>query len=280
MTQPAADRSTVAPIDKLTITAIAIIAYALANILHEGLGHGGACLIVGCTPKVLSSMHFDGDTAGLSRAATNLIQAGGTFANLLGAAIAFAWFKKNSTASIHARYFAWLFGTVNLLHATGYLLFSGVANIGDWADVIAGLEPSWAWHLALAIVGGATYWFSVRYSLLTMTPFIGGETPERYKRALTLMLIPYITGAALYLIAGAFNPIGIMLVAVSAAPASLGGTSGLAWGPQYLRANVIPRTTDKPMSIPRSNSWIIAAAAVVPLFVAILGPGITFAQSK
>ena len=80
------DRALRVPTDRLTVAAIAIVAYALANVLHEGLGHGGACLLVGCAPKVLSSMHFDGDNSGLSRAATNLIEAGGTLANLLGAA--------------------------------------------------------------------------------------------------------------------------------------------------------------------------------------------------
>lgn len=267
------------PIDRLTVAAIAIVAYALANILHEGLGHGGACLVVGCVPKVLSSMHFDGDETGLSRAAINFIEAGGTLANLLGGAAAFAWFRKSDAAPVHARYFAWLFGTVNLLHATGYLLFSGVGNIGDWAAIARGLEPAWAWRTAMAVVGGATYWFSVRYALITMGPFIGGETLQRYRRALTLMVVPYVTGAALYLVAGLFNPIGLALVAVSAVAASLGGTSGLAWGPQYLRGNIIPRASVPPMAIAHSTGWIIAAAAIALVFVAILGPGIALGKA-
>ena len=36
----------VARIDPLTVGAIGILAYMLANVLHEGLGHGGACLLV------------------------------------------------------------------------------------------------------------------------------------------------------------------------------------------------------------------------------------------
>lgn len=267
------------PIDRLTVAAIAIVAYALANVLHEGLGHGGACLVVGCTPKVLSSMHFDGDMTGLSRAATNFIEAGGTLANLLAAVAAFAWFRKFGAAPVHARYFAWLFGTVNLLHATGYLLFSGVGNIGDWAAIVRGLQPAWAWRTAMAVIGGTTYWFSVRYALVTMAPFIGGETPERYRRGLTLMLVPYVTGAALYLVAGAFNPGGLGLLAISGAAASLGGTSGLAWGPQYLRGNIIPRADVLPIAIPRSTGWIAVAAVVGLVFVAILGPGIAFGRS-
>jgi hypothetical protein len=112
-----------------------------------------------------------------------------------------------------------------------------------------------------------------------MGPFIGGETPERYRRGLTLMLVPYFTGAALYLVAGAFNPAGFMLLAISAAAASLGGTSGLAWGPQYLRGNIIPRANVPPAAILRNTGWIVAAAGIGLVFVAMLGPGITFGKS-
>src|SRR5437016_840938 len=36
-------KSTMAP-DRVTVGAIAIVAYCLANVIHEGIGHGGACL--------------------------------------------------------------------------------------------------------------------------------------------------------------------------------------------------------------------------------------------
>jgi hypothetical protein len=112
-----------------------------------------------------------------------------------------------------------------------------------------------------------------------MGPFIGGETPERYRRGLTLMVVPYVTGAALSLVAGAFNPVGLALVAISAVPASLGGSSGLAWGPQYLRGNVIARAEVSPSAMPRSAGWIVAAAGVGFGFIAMLGPGVTFGKS-
>jgi hypothetical protein len=274
-----AEPPTGAPIDRLTVAAIAIVAYAFANLLHEGLGHGGACLAVGCAPRVLSSMHFDGDDAGLSRAAKNFIEAGGTLANLLAAFLSFAWFRRYDRAGGPARYFAWLFGTVNLLHATGYLLFSGVGNIGDWAEVVRGLEPAWAWRIAMAAIGGVTYWLVVRFALVKMAPFIGGESPERYQRGLTLMLVPYFTGAVLYLVAGALNPVGLELVAISAAAASLGGTSGLAWGPQLLRGDSIPRADVPPTAIPRSIGWLVLAAVVTFVFVVVFGPGIHFSRS-
>ena len=45
--------------DLLTLVAVAIVAYAVANVIHEGLGHAGTCVLVGGRLTVLSSMHFD-----------------------------------------------------------------------------------------------------------------------------------------------------------------------------------------------------------------------------
>jgi len=45
--------------DVVTVVSIAVLAYALANILHEAIGHGVACVALGGKPLVLSSLHFD-----------------------------------------------------------------------------------------------------------------------------------------------------------------------------------------------------------------------------
>ena len=37
------------------------------------------------------------------------------------------------TRSTRWRYFLWLFAAVNILTAFGYLLFSGIAGVGDWS---------------------------------------------------------------------------------------------------------------------------------------------------
>ena len=260
--------------DLLTLAAIAIVVYAIANILHEGVGHAGACLIVGGRPRVLSSTYFDCDTAGLAGWAGRIVAAGGTLVNLAAAAVGFGALRRARAASPQLRYYAWLFVTVNLLQGTGYFLFSGVANIGDWAFVVAGWRPPWVWRIALAALGAASYWFSVRIALVQLGPFIGGDAPGRYRRATRLALVPYLTGATLYCLAGLVNPMGMGLVAVSAAAASLGGTSGLAWGPQLLRGEGIPHAGDGPTVISRHWGWIVAGGVVALSFVGVLGPGV------
>ena len=47
--------------------------------------------------------------------------------------------------SAYWRYFFWLMMmTFNLFGVGGYFLFSGIGNIGDWAEVVAGWQPAWA----------------------------------------------------------------------------------------------------------------------------------------
>jgi hypothetical protein len=273
---PSEQPTAVPKTDLLTVAAISIVVSVLASVLHEGLGHGGACLLVGGKPLQLSSMDFDSDTSGLPGWASRVISAGGTVVNLIAAAIALAAMRRTRSASPHFRYALWLFATVNLLQGTGYFLYSGVAGIGDWVAVIRGLNPAWLWRVVLAVVGGVTYWLSVWLALIQLGPFIGADPTERLRRACALTLIPYFTGAALSIGAGLLKPHGLLLVAISAAAASLGGNSGFAWGPQLLHGDFIPPSRDGPIPIARSWPWIILAVAVAIPFVAVLGPGIRF----
>ena len=149
-----------------TVVAVGVVVYALANLLHEGLGHGGACLVVDCKPTFLSSLNFDGNTVGLSMAALRLIGAGGTLVNIAVGIAALAALPHIRTAPAQLRYFVWLGAIVNLFQGTGYLLFSGVAGIGDWASVIEGLSPTWAWRVGLMVTGGVSYFATMWVAMI------------------------------------------------------------------------------------------------------------------
>jgi hypothetical protein len=263
--------------DLLTVAAIGLVAYALANLLHEGLGHGGACLLVGGKPLVLSSMHFHGDTEELSRGANRLIAAGGTLVNLLVGGIALAALSRSQSVSAQVRFFLWLFAFVNLFQGTGYFLFSGVAGIGDWTAVIAGWPAPWLWRLIMAATGGLAYFLVMLLAMRRLSRFVGSQKQGRYRRAVALSIVPYLTGSALYIIAGLLNPEGLILVLISAVAASLGGTCGFLWGPQFFRDPDFAPTSEEPIAIARSWGWIATAAIVAAVFIAVLGPGIRFA---
>ena len=262
-------RETTKP-DPLTIVAIAVVATVIANVIHEGLGHGGMCVATGGQPLVLSTVHFE------CSADTRLVAAGGTLANLIFGTL--SWLAMRAVKrSATWRYFFWLLMTLNLFGVGGYFLFSGIGNIGDWAAVVAGWQPAWAWRVGLTALGIVTYFFLfVPLSLRELRPFLGKDAEVRVGRARQLTLVPYLTGGALSCVAGALNPVGPMLILISAAAASFGGNSGLAWMWTLLYGPRFPSSEFQMPEIERSRGWIIAAVVLAIAFILRLGPGVRF----
>jgi len=269
-TKPETAIDGVAMADPLTVGAIAILAYMLGNVLHEGLGHGGACVLAGAKPLVISTVHFECSQEG------RLVMAGGTLVNFLAGGVFFVLGRLTGGHYARLKYFCWISMTVNLYTATGYFLFSGIGGIGDWGEFIVGLGPQWLWRIGLTIFGAATYLLAARVSLLELRPLIGSDKEERYRRAERLSTIPYFAGGTLMCIAGSLNPKGAVLILISAAASTFGGTSALMWSPQMLRSGtLIPYgLAAEPMPIRRSWPLIVAACAMAVAFIGILGPSV------
>lgn len=265
---------TVEGADPFTVGAIAILAYMLGNILHEGLGHGGACVLAGAKPLVISSVHFECSQEG------RLVMAGGTMVNFLAGGVFFALGRLIGPQYPRLKYFFWIGMTVNLYTATGYFLFSGIGGIGDWGEFIQGLGPQWVWRIGLTVFGAATYLLAARISLLESRPLIGSDKEQRYRRAVRLSAIPYFAGGILMCIAGSLNPKGAVLILISAAASTFGGTSALMWAPQILKGGtLIPYGPEaEPMPIQRSWPLIVAACAIAIAFIGVLGPSVRFAH--
>jgi len=254
--------------DLLTIAAVGIVAAVLTDFIHEGLGHGGMCVATGGQPLVLSTVHFECSPD------TRLVAAGGTLANLIVGTLSWGA-ARVVTQPAPWRYFLWLLMTLNLFDAGGYFLFSGIGNIGDWAAVVAGWQPAWAWHMGLAALGIVTYFFLfVPLSLRELRPFLGKDTKIRMQRARQLTLVPYLTSGVLSCVAGVFNPVGPLLILISAAAASFGGHSGLAWMWTLLKNPRTPGSKFQMPEVERSLVWIIAAVVLAIGFIAGLGPGV------
>jgi hypothetical protein len=111
-TQQDAAIETMAPLDALTVGSIGILAYMLGNLLHEGVGHGGACLLAGAKPLVLSSVHFECSLD------SRLVMAGGTLMNLAAGSVFFALGRFTGRSYPRLKYFFWISMTVNLFTAT------------------------------------------------------------------------------------------------------------------------------------------------------------------
>lgn len=262
-----------AALDPITVIAIALTAYAMTNVLHEGVGHGVACVTVGGTAIALSSVHFECDIPGNSSPSGRVVAASGTIVNFIAGAIALVTLSSVSASDKPHRYlFVWLFATINLLMGAGYFLFSGVGNIGDWAAVANGWLPPAVWRPTFAVFGFLLYFLLARISSRRLRLFVG-DTEYSVRRGRQVAITAYFTGGALYCLSGWLNPLGPLLVAVSAAAASLGGASGLLWLSELLRH--FKGSGDAP-AFPRSYGWIGTGLVSAVVFVAVLGPGIDF----
>jgi hypothetical protein len=259
--------------DLLTVTAIALVAYAASNVLHEAVGHGAACVALGGKPNVLSSVHFDCNEEAISALARRGVAAAGTIVNLIAGAIGLVALKAtNPVRKPHISYFLWLFTTLNLLMGAGYILFSGVGNIGDWADVASGTVSPFIWRPAMAVLGGAVYFLLARQSGQWLGALVGSDDLS-IRRSRLLSAPAYVAGGLLFCLSGLFNPVGPVLIAISAAAASFGGASGLLWLIQFTRGS---KRSAEPAELQRSYAWIVAGCIASVIFVGILGPGIHF----
>jgi len=274
VTPPAAPERERPPLpgdDVVTICAISVLAAILANILHEGVGHGLTALLSGADSGLLTTVAWS------STFESRLVEAGGTLVNL--AAGLMFWFALGSArgASMPTRYFLLIGCAFNLLSGTGYFFFSGVTDFGDWASVISGLYPHWLWRVMLVAVGAASYYAAVRVIGVSLVRYVGVplEQPRRLRKLTTL---PYFSAILLLSLAALLNPLGIQLLWQSALPATAGGQSGLLWFEHYIPRATEPQRTPEPLS--RNYVWVGVAVVLAFLYVVVLGRGITLHLAK
>jgi hypothetical protein len=86
--------------DSLTLTALGVLAFALANVTHEALGHGLAALAAGARPVLLTTCYFV-----TSGSTSRWIPAGGGIANLGVGLLALLWLRIFRPRSPHFGYF-------------------------------------------------------------------------------------------------------------------------------------------------------------------------------
>ena len=252
--------------DILTIGAISIVAGILTNILHEGVGHGLVALLTGAQSGVVTTVAWS------SVFDSPLVEAGGTLVNLAAGLLFWVLLRSAKHASMPMRYFLLITCAFNLLTGTGYFLFSGVTNFGDWAAVISGLHAHWLWRVLLVVVGGCSYYGAVLVIGIGLVRYVG--IPRDQQRRLgSLTFASYASVVLLASIAALVNPLGMRLLWQSALPATAGGQSGLLWFEYYIPRGTGPKIAAE--QLPRDYIWIAVAAVLAAVYVAVLGRGVT-----
>jgi hypothetical protein len=257
-----------------TIGSIAVVAYCLTSVLHEGLGHGGACFLMRGRANMLNAILLNYDPRSVSDPARRFIAAAGSLVNLAVGALAMAWLRLACRRSSAQSYFFWLLAAINFLMAFGYLLFSGISGVGDWAMVVDGVGHPLGMRLGLVIVGAVLY-FRVAPKLLIpdLARLLDGSYPTK-PQVDRLVRFPYFVGGVTFLIAGLFNPYGLKLILISAVAASFGGTALLISYPFARDTKPQHDSSALPFQLNAQIGWVVAAAITLIIFIGILGPGI------
>ena len=245
--------------DKLTIVSMAVIASAVATLLHEGLGHGLVAFLRGAVPMELTSNHLT------SLRPDKWVEASGTLVNL-AAGMAALLASLRVSGHINIRYFLWLLAALNLLPGAGYFLFSGILGLGDWNAIISDLPNQALWRALMVILGAALYLGSVKILVMAVWPYC--KDRGEYN---VVGRLPYLAACLFSCAAGALDPMGWNLLLGSTIPAAFGGSSGLLWAD-----NLRPRwaVIEETLVVARSPRWWVAAVVLGGLYIAILGPGI------
>jgi hypothetical protein len=262
--------------DLLTLAALGVIAFALADVSHEALGHGLATLIVGGKVDLLTTCFLNS-----SGHYSKWIPAAGGLMNLAVGLCSVAVLRCSSGWGARWRYFLVLVAAFNLFFAFGYPAYSGIARFGDWAAVISGCEPQWLWRTLLILVSVVGYYGSMRLLARPLAPFarpvaVPAEKSLDKVRFRRLTGIPYIAAMIVASLAGALNPKGWQTMLTAGLPAAA-AAFGLTQMDHFVDPVPDPGLSKAVEPLQRNLFWILAAIAVLIFFVGVLGPGIRFA---
>jgi hypothetical protein len=248
---------------------VGALAFAVAAVAHEAIGHGGMCVATGGHVKLITTVYFRGTDSG------PLTDAAGPMANLVLGGLLYLWVKPNRIASPHLHFFAAAAMALNLFWGSGYFIYSGISNTGDWAFVVRGLalQPPWLWRAILVVLGVYCYGFSIVATGRALARFadISGEGPA--KRPL------FRVSLILYLSAGIACCLAVLPFRGALGPAfheSVRESFEAFVGLLYVaaRRTVPGQATDAGRAaLPRSWKWIAGSLAWLILFAAVMGRG-------
>jgi len=257
--------------DRLTVIAIAVMAYAGMNICHEIVGHCSMAALLGHRCKLLSSTNIPFITQPTTWK-YNIIVIAGSAANWTVGLLCLGLLHALRTSPA-LRYFLWLSMCLNLFLPSTYMAVAPIIKFGDADNLIYELPGQLFWRGALVLLGGAICWFSFRLCRSELSRLIGFGGRAARSIAWQLVVPAYIVGGFVTVTSGLFSQLEFKWAQRQAA----GGTFGLTvW--LLLLPFAIPEpppSEQHAFKVPRSVGWIAAGALSALMFIGVLGPGMS-----
>jgi hypothetical protein len=260
--------------DRLTVIAIAVIAYSGVKICHEIIGHCSMAALVGNPCRVLSATYTPlvKEITDFHSWQYHLILIAGSTANWIVGLVCLGLLRAWRTAQPALRYFLWLFMCVNLFLPSTYLLAAPVIRYGDSYFLISNLPGQFVWRSALVLAGAVMCWLSFRLCRTEFVRLIGFEGRASRGVAWELVAPAYVAGGVVTVMAGLFSHLEFKWAQLEA----VGGTFGLTVWLLLLPLSIPEAQTpaEHTFMVPRSTGWIATGAMIGLIFIGVLGPGI------
>ena len=256
--------------DSCRAAAVGAAAFAACDSLHE-LGHLAAAQL----PLQVSVLSIS--SVGVSTSASSpLVAIAGPLANLLLAGTLLL--ARSANTSANWRYFAWLFGSLNLFNFTAYLIYSALLGSGDWAAVFNSFSPSLLWRPVAGLAGVVLYAVCV-FASLSMIRMLIATSALSQAQAKRYCLSAYWAGGSLLVVASALNPISPWLILTSGVATGFGAMAGLAVIGALLNSTAAERSPLDGQCVHFDRTWVIGCIVASLTFVLVLGRGIQFIPS-
>lgn len=126
------------------------------DILHEVVGHGGTCLLLGQNITLLTSVYFR------STPGSFITDLGGPLSNLFFGFMMFFILKQKNDLSILFTFFLMTVMFYNFFWFSGTVLQSSFSKNGDWTYALSKLNIGIYTKPVLVIAGIAAYYFAIK----------------------------------------------------------------------------------------------------------------------
>ena len=257
-------------VDVPTLVALSTVAWALADVLHEVVGHAGAAVLLGVPVRAVSTttvylawgqIHSLGDV--------RIVDAAATVLNLVTGVLALLALRSRRVTSAASRYFLWLFATISLIIATLNLVAGA-----DWEEVTTGLEPRGLWRAGVVAAGMLVAVVGYVLPLRLWMP----DLRENRRLQLKITAIPVAVLIVVQTLSVVRSPFAAQPMGSGQNALMTVAALSLFFGLWLALVNLVqrPRSTEPVESIrlTRSKTWLAVGLLVFLIFVAVLGPGL------
>ena len=260
-------------IDAPTLVTVSALAWVLANVFHEIVGHAGAAVALGIPVRAVSTTTFSLDWDAVESVTEDrIINAAATPVNLLTGMLALVVLRWLHVKRPPLRYFLFLFAVVSFTMATWNMVTIPLLGAGDWGEITQGLSHAGLWTAGVIATGVVVAIVGYCLPLRLFLPDLADRPELRH----TITFVPVTTMIVVQTLSMLASPFATAPAEANHLVASVFAYAHLMVWAVLVNRGVGPRAPGSvhELTLHRSPSWLAAGVVIIIVFIAVLGPGL------